>query len=333
MIEDAWGQLRQAGEGLRERKKRLTRQRISDVATRLFIERGFDNVRIAEIAEIVGVSEKTVYNYFPTKESLVFDRSDEQLETVAAAVRDRPRGMSPTVAFAGGLKQDLRPMVTAIDGVGADWVRGFSEMVRTTPTLQSAWGEHRHRAVERLTEILGEELGVDPREAEVLTAARALVSLMELFFDSQFRHVDAGLVGEALTAAVEADLDRGVRLLDTGFWSLHLMVEGRRTKEQLKDAALVAEQARQQVMAALRDAKRAWREIRAEAKAAAQEARNGARDARAGARAAAHDARADARRVAQADGRGVARADARGAGRELNSGQAPGAHSAHDRRT
>lgn len=321
MIEDALEQLRQAGEGLRERKKRLTRQRISDVATRLFLERGFDNVRIAEIAERVGVSEKTVYNYFPTKESLVFDRADEQLELVVGAVRDRPRGTSPMVAFAAGLKHDLRPMVAVMDGAGADWVRAFSDMVRNTPALQSAWGEHRHRTVERLTEVLGDELGVDPREPEVLTAARALVSLMELFFDSQFRHIDAGLTGERLAVAIEADLDRGVRLLDTGFWSLHLMVEGRRTKDQLKDAALVAEQARQQVMAALRDAKRAWREIRAEAKAAAQEARaearNAARDARAEARAAAHDARADARVAA----------------RQLSSGQAPGAHSAHDRRT
>lgn len=53
-----------ADEGLRERKKRLTREQISDVATLMFCERGFDNVRIAEIAAAVGVSEKTVYNYF-----------------------------------------------------------------------------------------------------------------------------------------------------------------------------------------------------------------------------------------------------------------------------
>src|SRR5271154_4796474 len=60
--------------GLRERKKRLMRQQLSDTATELFLERGFDAVRVAEIAEACGVSEKTVFNYFPTKESLLLDR-------------------------------------------------------------------------------------------------------------------------------------------------------------------------------------------------------------------------------------------------------------------
>ena len=60
--------------GLRERKKRLLRQQLSDTATEMFVERGFEGVRITEIAEACGVSEKTVYNYFPTKESLILDR-------------------------------------------------------------------------------------------------------------------------------------------------------------------------------------------------------------------------------------------------------------------
>ncbi|MGH3380870.1 MAG: TetR/AcrR family transcriptional regulator, partial [Actinoallomurus sp.] len=62
------------GEGLRERKKRLMRRQLSDTATQLFMERGFEAVRVAEIAEACGVSEKTVFNYFPTKESLILDR-------------------------------------------------------------------------------------------------------------------------------------------------------------------------------------------------------------------------------------------------------------------
>ena len=62
-------------QGLRERKKRQTRQQISDIATGLFLERGFDAVTIAEIAEAADVSVNTVYNYFPSKEDLFFDRS------------------------------------------------------------------------------------------------------------------------------------------------------------------------------------------------------------------------------------------------------------------
>src|ERR1700730_8754572 len=69
--------------GLRERKKRLMRQQLSDVATQMFMERGFDAVRVTELAEACGVSEKTVFNYFPTKESLILDR----LESTMAALK------------------------------------------------------------------------------------------------------------------------------------------------------------------------------------------------------------------------------------------------------
>src|SRR5919202_2902057 len=73
------------GEGLRERKKRLMRQQLSDTAARMFLERGFEAVRVAEVAEACGVSEKTVFNYFPSKEALVLDR----LEITADALRTR----------------------------------------------------------------------------------------------------------------------------------------------------------------------------------------------------------------------------------------------------
>jgi len=83
--QERWARRRHPHEGLRERKKRRTRQQISDVATSLFVVRGFDRVKVSEIAAIVGVSEKTVYNYFPTKESLVFDRADVTPWSRAAA--------------------------------------------------------------------------------------------------------------------------------------------------------------------------------------------------------------------------------------------------------
>ncbi len=73
-------------EGLRERKKRLTRQLISDTATGMFLERGFDEVRVTEIAVAAGVSEKTVYNYFPTKESLLLDREAAMAHSIREAL-------------------------------------------------------------------------------------------------------------------------------------------------------------------------------------------------------------------------------------------------------
>src|ERR1700683_1714308 len=75
-------------EGLRERKKRLMRQQLSDTATQMFMDRGFDAVRVTEIAEACGVSEKTVYNYFPTKESLILDRWDATMAALRTALAE-----------------------------------------------------------------------------------------------------------------------------------------------------------------------------------------------------------------------------------------------------
>ena len=77
-----------SAEGLRERKKRLMRQQLSDTATAMFLERGFDAVRVAEVAEACGVSEKTVFNYFPVKEALVMDRLEGTLAALRAGLAD-----------------------------------------------------------------------------------------------------------------------------------------------------------------------------------------------------------------------------------------------------
>src|SRR4051812_46091411 len=85
--------------GLRERKKQQTRLAISDVATRLFITRGFENVTVAEVADAANVSVNTVFNYFSTKEELFFDRGAEFTAAASRAVRERRRGDSAVVAL------------------------------------------------------------------------------------------------------------------------------------------------------------------------------------------------------------------------------------------
>ncbi|MBH1936740.1 TetR/AcrR family transcriptional regulator [Streptomyces sp. AV19] len=84
---------------LRERKKLRTRQRISDVATRLFFERGFERVTVAEVAEAAEVSAMTVFNHFPRKEDLFLDRIPEEIALWADAVRERDPGERPVAAL------------------------------------------------------------------------------------------------------------------------------------------------------------------------------------------------------------------------------------------
>jgi AcrR family transcriptional regulator len=86
-------------EGLRERKKRRTREAIGETARRLFVERGFEAVPIAEIAEAADVSEKTVFNYFPTKEDLVYWRLEAFEEQLLRSIRDREPGESALDGF------------------------------------------------------------------------------------------------------------------------------------------------------------------------------------------------------------------------------------------
>src|SRR3984893_4417216 len=87
--------------GLRERKKRQTRQQIFDAARRLFQEQGFDPVTVAEIARAADVSEVTVFNYFPTKEDLFYGGMQFFEEQLIDAVRSRAPGVSVLEAFRG----------------------------------------------------------------------------------------------------------------------------------------------------------------------------------------------------------------------------------------
>src|SRR4051794_34071647 len=85
--------------GLRERKKRQTREEIANTATALFADCGFDQVTIADVAAAAGVAKMTVTNHFPLKEDLVFDRAEHIVRGLADAVAERPAG-EPVLAAA-----------------------------------------------------------------------------------------------------------------------------------------------------------------------------------------------------------------------------------------
>jgi AcrR family transcriptional regulator len=99
----------------RQTRKRLaTRQKISDVATRLFFERGFSEVTVDEIAEAADVSRMTVFNHFSRKEDLFFDLDEEGREDLLAALKKRDPGTSPVEAlrvFAQWAVANRRPYV------------------------------------------------------------------------------------------------------------------------------------------------------------------------------------------------------------------------------
>jgi AcrR family transcriptional regulator len=248
-------------EGLRERKRRLTRQTISDAATTMFGTRGFDNVTVSEVAARVGVSEKTIYNYFPTKESMVLDEADAGLAEIARALRERRPDESLTEAVLRALERDTRRLDDLADDMIA-LVPMFVEMIETTAALRAAWLDLHDRLVEVVREELAVQAGVDPRDPEVGVAGRALVGLVQVSLESRVRRIRDGLRGQALRSAVNSDVDRAARLLETGLWSFELLTRGARAAHQARELAQAAEQARAQVVSALRQARETWAQVR-----------------------------------------------------------------------
>jgi AcrR family transcriptional regulator len=262
-IQERFDARQRPDEGLRERKRRLTRQRISDVATTLFITRGFDKVTVSEVAALAGVSEKTVYNYFPTKESMVLDTQDEIVERLVRDLREHAPGEPLTSAAVRTLKADMQRLDEIPDQLQS-LLPMFADMLMATPALRAAWLDLHNRLVAVAAEELAKQAEIDPHDPEAMIAARALVGLGQVAFESRVRYVRQGLRGDALRDAVSTDLDRAARLLETGLWSFNMLAHGRRKTQQLRDAAQAAEEARKQVIKALRQARAAWKALREE---------------------------------------------------------------------
>ena len=258
--QEAWHRARNPDEGLRERKRRLTRQLISDVATTLFATRGFDNVKVSEVADRVGVSEKTIYNYFPTKESLVLDTADEAVERMARALRERRPDESLTAAVVRAIKEDMARFDQAPDEL-VQFMPLFLGMIDSTPALRAAWLEMHDRLANVARDELAAQAGIDPRDPEPVAAGRALAGLAEVALESRIRRIREGLRGESLQRAADDDLERAARLLETGLWSFN-MPRSQRAKQQAVEAARAAEEARNQVLKALRQARAAWAQVR-----------------------------------------------------------------------
>ncbi|WP_326596503.1 TetR/AcrR family transcriptional regulator [Streptomyces sp. NBC_01803] len=143
--------------GLRERKKQQTRQHISDVATGLFLERGFDAVTVAEVAEAADVSVNTVYNYFPAKEDLFLDRGAEAVDRPSRRVREREPGESAAEALLRGLRDDI---VNRREWMGL--TEGYFRFMRIafgSPALMARLMRMQHETTERLAQTLRTEAG------------------------------------------------------------------------------------------------------------------------------------------------------------------------------
>jgi AcrR family transcriptional regulator len=138
--------------GLRERKKREVRTRIADTALRLFAAKGFDQTTVAEVAEAADVSVKTVFNYFPTKEDLFFDRAEEVEQRWLEAVADRGPGES---VLAGLRRRSLLRFEDHPHGRTAKFRRVMAGSAALQGRGQQMWAAHEDAIAAALADLLG----------------------------------------------------------------------------------------------------------------------------------------------------------------------------------
>lgn len=138
--------------GRRERKKAATRQALAETAIQLFLKRGFDDVTVREIADAVDVSTTTLMKYFPTKESLVFDRDEEMERDLITAVTERPAKTSALDALRAYVKKRA-------ERVESTRYKAFMKLIRTTPALSNYWSQMWSRHHHALAAALAKEFG------------------------------------------------------------------------------------------------------------------------------------------------------------------------------
>ncbi|WP_445148353.1 TetR/AcrR family transcriptional regulator [Baekduia sp. Peel2402] len=154
-------------EGLRERKKRLTREAITATARRLFAQRGFAAVTVAEIAAAADVSEKTVFNHFATKEAVLLGTGDPRLARAATEIAERAPGVAVLDVLRATTAALLDDVAAGADAVEEDLV--VPRIVRATPGLAERLGA----GAEREAAALAAAIGGDALVAEVVARTLA----------------------------------------------------------------------------------------------------------------------------------------------------------------
>src|SRR5947209_16159685 len=183
--------------GLRETKKLATRQEIADKAMQLFVLRGFDHVTVAEVAAEARVSEKTVYNYFPTKEDLFFD----EVPARQTAIVDAIRGRTPGESIVGALR---RMQVSECPRLCNPGFAVFARVIEESKALQAKELEVMAQFAQVIGDTIEEELGVDERDARI--AASLLVGVHRHIFRAARKRALEGVHGPTAVRRLRGDL-------------------------------------------------------------------------------------------------------------------------------
>jgi AcrR family transcriptional regulator len=188
--------------GRRERKKARTRAAIADAALRLFLERGFDEVTVAQVAEAADVSVTTVFNHFPGKEALVFDEEAENEAQLLGAVRGRPADVDVLTALHRFVRSHADRRAAARDGGD---LADFTALVESSPELrryaQRMWSGYE----QSLAQAVAQDAGLRDDDPRARALAHFVVETLALDTPTPSEAVDAAfaLLRQGWPAVIE----------------------------------------------------------------------------------------------------------------------------------
>jgi AcrR family transcriptional regulator len=202
--------------GLRERKKLHTRRHIAETARRLFVERGFEHVPVAEIAREADVAETTVFNYFPTKEDLVYWRLESFEEELLATIRERPAGESVLAAFRRFLLAQRGLLGQSGDDDAREQLGSIARMIVSSPALLAREQRIFAGYTASLAALIADEQGAGEDAIEPRVAANALIGVHRALIDLARGLIVADAPPERIADAVRTEADRAFELLAQG---------------------------------------------------------------------------------------------------------------------
>jgi AcrR family transcriptional regulator len=192
---------------LRSRKRLATREAISDAATRLFIERGFDQVTVDEIAAAAGVGRMTVFNHFVRKEDMFFDRDEEGREILREALSQRDPRVSPIETLrllAHGLVARKSPAVEF-----SARSRSFVEAIEGSETLKARARAIRDELAQAVTVALAASVGRPPTDPDAHLLGDLLLANWAVAFVQAHRVFRQSRSARKAEAAFLAMVDKG----------------------------------------------------------------------------------------------------------------------------
>jgi AcrR family transcriptional regulator len=202
-------------QGLRERKKQQTRDRIRAVARELFVARGFERVTVAEVALAADVSEATAFNYFPTKEDLFFGGLEEFEEQLLDAIRLRGPGESVLTAF-GRFVLQPRGLLAANQPEAVERLASITRVIGGSPALLAREQQIFARFTGSLATLLAAQQDAPADAIEPWVVANALMGVHRALVSYTRGQILAGARNPKLSRDVRAQGRAALAALERG---------------------------------------------------------------------------------------------------------------------